>query len=197
AKKLGQKLNILTHCNAGWLATVDYGTALAPIYLAHDAGVSLHVWVDETRPRGQGASLTAFELGGHGVQHTILADNAGGHYMQQGAVDLVIVGTDRVTANGDVCNKIGTYLKALAARDNNVALYVALPSPTIDFNVADGVAEIPIEQRSADEVATMTGRTADGRIETVRLVPDGAAVANYGFDVTPARLVTGLITERG
>ena len=196
-KKSGEPINILTHCNAGWLATVDWGTATAPIYLAHDRGLKVHVWVDETRPRNQGASLTAWELSHHGVAHTVIADNTGGHLMQHGAVDLVIVGTDRVTANGDVCNKIGTYLKALAARDNNVPFYVALPSPTIDFTVADGVAEIPIEERSADEVATMTGRTADGRIETVRIVPDGSAVANYGFDVTPARLVTGLITERG
>jgi methylthioribose-1-phosphate isomerase len=196
-KKPGERVNVLTHCNAGWLATVDVGTATAPIYLAHDKGIAIHVFADETRPRNQGASLTAWELGRHGVPHTVIADNTGGHLMQHGAVDLVIVGTDRVTANGDVCNKIGTYLKALAARDNNVPFYVALPSPTIDFTVADGVAEIPIEERSADEVATMTGRTADGRIETVRIVPDGSAVANYGFDVTPARLVTGLITERG
>ena len=196
-KKPGERVNVLTHCNAGWLATVDVGTATAPIYLAHDKGIPIHVFADETRPRNQGASLTAWELGQHGVPHTVIADNTGGHLMQHGAVDLVIVGTDRVTANGDVCNKIGTYLKALAARDNNVPFYVALPSPTIDFTVADGVAEIPIEERSADEVATMTGRTADGRIETVRIVPDGSAVANYGFDVTPARLVTGLTTERG
>jgi methylthioribose-1-phosphate isomerase len=196
-KKPGERVNVLTHCNAGWLAAVDVGTATAPIYLAHDNNIALHVFADETRPRNQGASLTAWELGKHGVPHTVIADNTGGHLMQHGLVDLVIVGTDRVTANGDVCNKIGTYLKALAARDNNVPFYVALPSPTIDFDVADGVAEIPIEERSADEVATMTGRTADGRIETVRIVPDGSAVANYGFDVTPARLVTGLITERG
>jgi methylthioribose-1-phosphate isomerase len=196
-KQPGQRVNVLTHCNAGWLATVDVGTATAPIYLAHDNGIAIHVFADETRPRNQGASLTAWELGKHGVPHTVIADNTGGHLMQHGLVDLVIVGTDRVTANGDVCNKIGTYLKALAARDNKVPFYVALPSPTIDFKVADGVAEIPIEERSADEVATMTGRTADGRIETVRIVPDGSAVANYGFDVTPARLVTGLITERG
>ena len=196
-KKPGERVNVLTHCNAGWLATVDVGTATAPIYLAHDKGIAIHIFADETRPRNQGASLTAWELGRHGVPHTVIADNTGGHLMQHGAVDLVIVGTDRVTANGDVCNKIGTYLKALAARDNNVPFYVALPSPTIDFTVADRVAEIPIEERSADEVATMTGRTADGRIETVRIVPDGSAVANYGFDVTPARLVTGLITERG
>ena len=157
----------------------------------------LHVWVDETRPRNQGAALTAWELGQHGVPHTVIPDNTGGHLMQHGMVDMVIVGTDRVTADGDVCNKIGTYLKALAAKDNGVPFYVALPSPTIDFSVSDGLAEIPIEQRSADEVATITGRTADGRVETVRIVPDGSAVANYGFDVTPARLVTGLVTERG
>jgi methylthioribose-1-phosphate isomerase len=196
-KKAGQRVNVLTHCNAGWLAAVDVGTATAPIYLAHDNGIAIHVFADETRPRNQGASLTAWELGHHGVPHTVIADNTGGHLMQHGLVDLVIVGTDRVTANGDVCNKIGTYLKALAARDNDVPFYVALPSPTIDFTVADGVAEIPIEERSADEVTTMTGRTAGGSIETVRIVPDGSAVANYGFDVTPARLVTGLITERG
>ena len=165
--------------------------------LAHDQGIPIHVFADETRPRNQGASLTAWELGQHGVPHTLIADNTGGHLMQHGLVDLVIVGTDRVTANGDVCNKIGTYLKALAARDNNVPFYVALPSPTIDFTIGDGVAEIPIEQRGGDEVATMTGRTADGRIETVRIAPDGSPVANYAFDVTPARLVTGLITERG
>jgi methylthioribose-1-phosphate isomerase len=197
AKKPGKRVNVLTHCNAGWLATVDWGTATAPIYMAHDKGVPLHVWVDETRPRNQGASLTAWELGQHGVPHTVIPDNTGGHLMQHGEVDLVIVGTDRVTARGDVCNKIGTYLKALAARDNGVPFYVALPSPTIDFAVTDGLAEIPIEQRGGDEVALMTGITADGRLETVRIVPDGSAVANYAFDVTPARLVTGLITERG
>ena len=196
-KKSGERVNVLTHCNAGWLATVDWGTATAPIYLAHDQGRAVHVWVDETRPRNQGAALTAWELGHHGVPHTVIPDNTGGHLMQHGMVDLVIVGTDRVTANGDVCNKIGTYLKALAAHDNGVPFYVALPSPTIDFSVDDGIRQIPIEQRSADEVTTMTGRTADGRIETVRIVPDGSPVANYGFDVTPARLVTGLITERG
>ena len=196
-KKPGERVNVLTHCNAGWLAAVDVGTATAPIYLAHDNGVAIHVFADETRPRNQGASLTAWELGQHGVPHTLIADNTGGHLMQHGLVDLVIVGTDRVTANGDVCNKIGTYLKALAARDNDVPFYVALPSPTIDFTVADGVAEIPIEERSADEVTTMTGRTADGRIETVRIAPEGTPAANYAFDVTPARLVTGLITERG
>src|ERR1700744_4062164 len=196
-KKPGERVNVLTHCNAGWLATVDWGTATAPIYLAHDRGWDIHVWVDETRPRNQGASLTAWELSHHGVAHTVIPDNTGGHLMQHAMVDLVIVGTDRVAANGDVCNKIGTYLKALAAHDNGVPFYVALPSPTIDFTVADGVTQIPIEQRGADEVTHMTGRTADGRIETVRIVPEGSPVANYGFDVTPARLVTGLITERG
>ena len=197
AKKKGELVNVLTHCNAGWLATVDVGTATAPIYLAHDKGVPVHVWVDETRPRNQGAALTAWELGQHGVPHTVIPDNTGGHLMQHGMVDMAIVGTDRVAANGDVANKIGTYLKALAAKDNNVPFYVALPSPTIDFGVSDGLAGIPIEQRAADEVASISGRTADGRIETVRLVPDGSAVANYGFDVTPARLITGLVTERG
>src|SRR5712672_281983 len=196
-KKPGEPVNILTHCNAGWLATVDWGTATAPIYSAHDRGLGVHVWVDETRPRNQGASLTAWELGHHGVPHTVIPDNTGGHLMQHGMVDMAIVGTDRVTARGDVCNKIGTYLKALAAKDNNVPFYVALPSPTIDFAVSDGVAEIPIEQRGGEEQSTMTGRTADGRIETVQIVPDGSPVANYAFDVTPARLVTGLITERG
>src|SRR5580692_9629688 len=197
AQNGGARVNLLTHCNAGWLATVDVGTALAPVYLAHDGGLAIHVFVDETRPRNQGASLTAFELGQHGVPHTVIADNAGGHLMQHGEVDLCIVGTDRTTANGDVANKIGTYLKALAAHDNGVPFYVALPSPTIDFTVADGLADIPIEQRGGEEVATIAGRTADGRIETVTLVPAGTAVANYAFDVTPARLVTGLITERG
>ena len=196
AKKKGKPVNILTHCNAGWLATVDIGTALAPIYTAHDAGVAVHVWVDETRPRNQGASLTAWELNHHGVPHHVVADNTGGHLMQRGLVDMAIVGADRVTANGDVCNKIGTYLKALAARDNGVPFYIGLPSPTIDFAIAEG-RDIPIEERAGEEVATMTGETADGRIETVRVVPKGSAVANYAFDVTPARLVTGLITERG
>ncbi len=196
-KKPGERVNVLTHCNAGWLAAVDVGTATAPIYLAHENGIAIHVFADETRPRNQGASLTAWELGQHGVSHTVIADNTGGHLMQHRLVDLVIVGADRVTASGDVCNKIGTYLKALAARDNNLPFYVALPSPSIDFTVADGVAEIPIEQRGPDEVATMTGRAADGRIETVRVVPEHSPVANYAFDVTPARLVTGFITERG
>jgi methylthioribose-1-phosphate isomerase len=195
-KKHGQPVNVLTHCNAGWLATVDFGTATAPIYLAHDKGITVHVFVDETRPRNQGA-LTAWELGQHGVPHTFVADNAGGHLMQHGLVDIAIVGTDRVTAQGDVCNKIGTYLKALSAKDNSVPFYVALPSPTIDFTVADGLAEIPIEQRGPEEITTVTGRAADGRMATVRVVPDGSGVANYAFDVTPARLITGLITERG
>jgi len=196
-QKPGEPVNVLTHCNAGWLATVDIGTATASIYAAHDQGLPVHVWVDETRPRNQGAALTAWELGQHGVPHTVIPDNTGGHLMQHGHVDLVIVGTDRVTANGDVCNKIGTYLKALAAKDNGVPFYVALPSPTIDFTVKDGLQEIPIEQRAPEEVTNISGLTADGRIETVRLVPAGTDVANYGFDVTPARLVTGLITERG
>jgi methylthioribose-1-phosphate isomerase len=196
AKKPGQTINILTHCNAGWLATVDYGTALAPIYMAHDAGLPVHVWVDETRPRNQGASLTAFELGSHGVAHTILADNAGGHYMQAGAVDLVIVGTDRVTANGDVANKIGTYLKALAAKDNDVPFYVALPSSTIDWTLEKG-SDIPIEQRGADEMLKMPGRLADGSVVLVEIAAPGSGAANPAFDVTPARLVTGFITERG
>ena len=196
-KKPGETINILTHCNAGWLATVDRGTATAPIYAAHDEGLKVHVWVDETRPRNQGASLTAWELLHHGVPHTVIPDNTGGHLMQHGQVDMAIVGTDRTTALGDVCNKIGTYLKALAAHDNGVPFYVALPSPTIDFTVADGVKEIPIEQRSGEEVSHMTGLTRDGRIETVEIVPKGSPVANYAFDVTPARLVTGLITERG
>jgi len=196
-KNPGEPVNVLTHCNAGWLATVDWGTATAPIYMAHDKGIPVHVWVDETRPRNQGASLTAFELGQHGVKHTVIPDNTGGHLMQHKMVDIAIVGTDRVTAQGDVCNKIGTYLKALAAKDNGVPFYVALPSSTIDFTVNDGVKEIPIEERASDEVTKMTGRTAKGEIETVTITPDGSPVANYGFDVTPARLVSGLITERG
>jgi methylthioribose-1-phosphate isomerase len=195
-RKKGGKLNILTHCNAGWLATVDWGTALAPIYMAHDQGIPLHVFVDETRPRNQGASLTAFELGAHGVAHTIIADNAGGHYMMNGAVDMCIVGTDRVTANGDVANKIGTYLKALAAKDNGIPFYVALPSSTIDWTLNSG-RDIPIEERSADEVLKMTGRTPSGNVLTVEIAAPGSPAANPGFDVTPARLVTGFITERG
>ena len=195
--KGGAPVNILTHCNAGWLATVDWGTATAPIYRAHDEDIPVHVWVDETRPRNQGASLTAWELGHHGVPHTVIVDSAGGHLMQHGDVDLCIVGSDRTTGAGDVCNKIGTYLKALAAHDNGVPFYVGLPSPTIDWTLADGVAEIPIEQRDGAEVFEMTGRTENGTIETVKITPDGSDVANYAFDVTPARLVTGLITERG
>jgi methylthioribose-1-phosphate isomerase len=196
-KRAGEPVQVLTHCNAGWLATVDFGTALAPIYVAREHGMPVHVWVDETRPRNQGAALTAWELGQSGVAHTVIADNTGGHLMQHGMVDLILVGTDRVTANGDVCNKIGTYLKALAAKDNGVPFYVGAPSPSIDFAVCDGIAEIPIEERAGDEVATVTGRAADGRIETVRVVPEKAQVANFAFDVTPARLVTGLITEHG
>ncbi len=190
-------VDLLTHCNAGWLATVDWGTALAPIYMAHDAGVPVHVWVDETRPRNQGAGLTAWELAQHGVPHTVIADNVGGHLMQRGRVDLCITGTDRTTAEGDVCNKIGTYLKALAANDTGVPFYVALPGPTIDWSVRDGLSEIPIEQRDGRELSEVTGRTAAGAIETVRITPEASPAANYGFDVTPARLVTGLITERG
>jgi methylthioribose-1-phosphate isomerase len=196
-KAPGEPVNVLTHCNAGWLATVDVGTATAPIYAAHDAGVPVHVWVDETRPRNQGASLTAWELLNHGVAHTVISDNAGGHLMQHGRVDLVLVGTDRTTATGDVCNKIGTYLKALAARDNGVPFYAAVPSPSIDWRVRDGVREIPIEDRPAREVTHLSGRLPDGSVATVALTPDGSAAANPAFDVTPSRLVTGLITERG
>lgn len=196
ARKRGAPVNILTHCNAGWLATVDWGTATAPIYKAHDAGIPVHVWVDETRPRNQGAFLTAWELGQHGVPHTVIVDNAGGHLMQRGQVDMVIVGTDRTTAQGDVCNKIGTYLKALAAADNGVPFYVALPTPTIDHSVRDGLTEIPIEERSPDEVRRIAGRAGDDVIE-VELTPPGAPAANPAFDVTPARLVSALITERG
>jgi methylthioribose-1-phosphate isomerase len=195
-KKGGARVNILTHCNAGWLACVDWGTALAPIYRAHDEGIKVHVWVDETRPRNQGASLTAFELGAHGVPHTLIADNAGGHLMQKKLVDLCIVGTDRTTATGDVANKIGTYLKALAARDNNIPFLVALPYSTIDWSLEDGSA-IPIEERDPAEVTRITGRLDDGRIATVLIAPEGSPAANYGFDVTSARLVTGFITERG
>ena len=196
-KRPGEPVNILTHCNAGWLATVDYGTATAPIYLAMEEGLPVHVYVDETRPRNQGASLTAWEFVNHGASHTLVVDNAGGHLMQHGALDLVIVGTDRTTAHGDVCNKIGTYLKALAARDNEVPFYVALPSPTIDWTVRDGVSEIPIEERSADEVHFVQGLGDDGKVSRVRISPKGSPAANPAFDVTPARLVTGLITERG
>ena len=197
--RLGQKrpLQVLTHCNAGWLATVDWGTALAPIYKAFDAGIPIHVWVDETRPRNQGASLTAWELGHHGVPHTLVVDNAGGHLMQHGMVDLCIVGSDRTTASGDVCNKIGTYLKALAAHDNGVPFYVALPFSTVDWQLRDGVKEIPIEERSSEEVTHIMGKTAAGEVVTVKIAPDGSPAANFAFDVTPARYVTGLITERG
>ena len=196
ATAAGGRLNILTHCNAGWLACVDWGTALSPVYMAHDAGIPVHVWVDETRPRNQGAALTAFELGAHGVPHTVVADNLGGHLMQRGQVDMVIVGSDRTTASGDVCNKVGTYLKALAARDNGVPFYAALPASTIDWSLDAGAA-IPIEERSPEEVTHITGRSSSGRMETVRLVPEKSAALNLAFDVTPARLVSGLITERG
>jgi methylthioribose-1-phosphate isomerase len=189
-------VNILTHCNAGWLACVDWGTALSPIYMAHDAGIRIHIWVDETRPRNQGAALTAFELGSHGVPHTVIADNLGGHLMQRGQVDMVIVGSDRTTAAGDVCNKVGTYLKALAAYDNGVPFYAALPLSTIDWSREHG-ADIPIEERSPSELTHITGRTRSGAMETVRVVPEGSGALNLGFDVTPARLVTALITERG
>jgi methylthioribose-1-phosphate isomerase len=195
-KAAGEPVNVLTHCNAGWLACVDIGTATAPIYAAHDCGMPVHVWVDETRPRNQGAALTAFELGAHGVPHTIVVDNAGGHLMQRGLVDLCIVGADRVTANGDTANKIGTYLKALAARDNGVPFYVAMPHSTIDWTLASG-ADIPIEERGADEVLAMNGRTEDGRIVRVAIAAPGSPARNDAFDVTPARLITGLITERG
>ncbi len=196
-KKPGEAVKILTHCNAGWLATVDWGTATSPIYHAVEAGIPVHVWVDETRPRNQGAQLTAWEMVGHGVSHQLIVDNAGGHLMQHGEVDMVIVGTDRTTADGDVCNKIGTYLKALAAHDNNVPFYVALPSPTIDWTVHDGVKEIPIEERGRDEVTNVWGKLEDGRVTSVQICPDGSPTGNPAFDVTPRRLVTGLITERG
>ena len=197
AKAGGGPVNLLTHCNAGWLATVDWGTALAPIYRAHDASIEVHVWVDETRPRNQGAHLTAWELGRHGVPHTVIVDNAAGHLMQRGRVDLCIVGTDRTTATGDVCNKIGTYTKALAAFDNGVPFHVALPSPTIDWTVSDGLASIPIEERDASEVRSVWGQTEEGGLVAVAVTPPGSPAANYAFDVTPARLVTGFITERG
>ena len=195
-KKGGKRVNVLTHCNAGWLAFVDYGTATAPIYAAHDRGIDVHVWVDETRPRNQGARLTAWELSQHGVPHTVIPDNTGGHLMQHGLVDMVITGTDRTTFTGDVANKIGTYLKALAARDNDVPFYVALPSSTFDWTCRDGVNEIPIEQRGGDEVKCIRG-LHEGRIIDVQLTPSNSSAANFAFDVTPARLVTGLITERG
>jgi methylthioribose-1-phosphate isomerase len=197
AKRGGDPVRVLTHCNAGWLACVDWGTALAPVYAAHDAGVAVHVYVDETRPRNQGAALTAFELGSHGVPHTVIVDNAGGHLMQRGLVDACIVGSDRTTATGDVANKIGTYLKALAAHDNGVPFYAALPSSTIDWTLEDGVRDVPIEERSAREVTHVQGRADDGRMLEVEVVAPGSAVANPAFDVTPARLVTGIITERG
>ena len=195
-RKNGEPVQILTHCNAGWLACIDYGTATAPIYAAHDAGIPVHVWVDETRPRNQGAHLTAFELGEHGVPHTVITDNAGGHLMQHGLVDMVIVGTDRTTRCGDVANKIGTYLKALAAHDNGIPFYVAAPSTSIDWHLRDGLAEIPIEQRHPDEVHYLQGKDGDV-LRKVRITPDHSPAANYGFDVTPARLVTGILTERG
>ena len=193
----GKTINILTHCNAGWLACVDWGTALSPIYMAHDEGLNIHVWVDETRPRNQGASLTAYELGAHGVPHTVIADNTGGHLMQHGLVDLCIVGTDRTTAHGDVCNKIGTYLKALAAHANQVPFYVALPHTTIDWTIEDGVREIPIEERSEKEVTHITGQLDDGSLATVNIMPAGSRAINYAFDVTPAKYITALITDRG
>lgn len=196
-RETGRTVNVLTHCNAGWLATVDWGTALSPIYQAHDAGVPVHVYVDETRPRNQGAALSAYELGAHGVPHTVIVDNAGGHLMQHGLVDMCIVGTDRTTATGDVANKIGTYLKALAAKDNGVPFYVALPSSTIDWSIEDGVRDIEIEERAASEVTHLTGRREDGSIATIEIVAPGSPAANPAFDVTPARLVTALITERG
>ncbi|MCB5183847.1 S-methyl-5-thioribose-1-phosphate isomerase [Methylobacillus gramineus] len=191
------RLNILTHCNAGWLATVDWGTALAPVYTAVEAGLDVHVWVDETRPRNQGASLTAWELAQHGVAHTVITDNAGGHLMQHGQVDCVIVGADRVTRTGDVCNKIGTYLKALAAFDNDIPFYAAVPSPTIDWRISDGLRDIQIEERDADEVAMVNGLDEHGEVRSVRVIPYTSQAANPAFDVTPARLVTGIITEHG
>jgi methylthioribose-1-phosphate isomerase len=190
-------VNVLTHCNAGWLATVDWGTALAPIYVAQERGIDLHVWVDETRPRNQGAALTAFELGQQGVAHTVIADNTGGHLMQHGQVDLCVVGADRVTRTGDAANKIGTYLKALAAADNGVDFHVAFPSSTIDWRLSDGVREIPIEQRGGEEVTRMRGALPNGEIVEVQVAAPGSPAANYGFDVTPARLITSVITERG
>ena len=190
-------VNILTHCNAGWLATVDWGTALAPIYMAHDAGIDVHVWVDETRPRNQGFSLTAWELDQHGIPHTAIVDNVGGHLMQRGKVDLCITGTDRTTASGDVCNKIGTYLKALAARDNDIPFYVGLPGPSIDWTMDDGIAEVPIEERDPREVTTMSGLSPSGELVSIQLTAHACPAANFAFDVTPARLITGLITERG
>ncbi len=197
ARQRNGPVNVLTHCNAGWLATVDWGTATSAVYQAHAEGLAVHVWVDETRPRNQGASLTAWELGQAGVPHTVIADNAGGHLMQHGRVDLCIVGCDRVAANGDVCNKVGTYLKALAAHDNGVPFYVAMPTSTLDLTLADGVRDIPIEERSGRELTHISGRTAAGEVVEVQLTPDGSPAGNPAFDVTPARLVTGLVTERG
>lgn len=197
AEKPNQPVNILTHCNAGWLATVDHGTATSPIYAAHNAGIPVHVWVDETRPRNQGARITAFELLEHGVPHTVIPDNVGGHLMQHDMVDMVIVGSDRTTRSGDVANKIGTYLKALAAKDNKVPFYVALPHSSFDFTIRDGVKEIPIEKRGAKEVSYIQGKTKDGEILEVLLTPENSPSMNYAFDVTPAHLVTGIITERG
>jgi methylthioribose-1-phosphate isomerase len=197
AKGERDRFNVLTHCNAGWLATVDGGTALAPVYRAHDSGIPIHVWVDETRPRNQGASLTAWELDKHGVPYTVVADNVGGHLMQHRMVDVCLVGSDRTTASGDVCNKIGTYLKALAARENGIPFYVGLPSPTIDWNADDGVLDIPIEERDPSELSTVTGLTKEGDVVAVSILPANSPVANYAFDVTPARYVTGLITENG
>jgi methylthioribose-1-phosphate isomerase len=196
AARRKDRVNVLTHCNAGWLATVDYGTALAPIYLAHDEGLQVHVWVDETRPRNQGL-LTSWELSSHGVPHTVIVDNAGGHLMQRGEVDMVIVGADRVSAGGDVCNKIGTYLKALAARDNEVPFYAAVPTPTIDWSIQDALHQIPIEERSPEELLTVHGYGDRGQAASVRIAPEGAHAANPAFDVTPARLVTGIITDHG
>jgi methylthioribose-1-phosphate isomerase len=196
-RKRGDTVNVLTHCNAGWLAFVDFGSATAPIYAAFDEGIPVHVWVDETRPRNQGARLTAWELGQHGVRHTVIVDNAGGHLMQRGQVDIVITGTDRTTFTGDVANKIGTYLKALAAKDNDVPFYVALPSSTFDWDHPDGMKSTPIEERASEEVNLISGRLPDGKIAEVATLPLGTPASNYGFDVTPARLVTGLITERG
>jgi methylthioribose-1-phosphate isomerase len=196
ARNNRRTVNVLTHCNAGWLACVDWGTALSPIYMAHDEGIAVHVWVDETRPRNQGAALTAFELAAHGVPHTVIVDNLGGLLMQRGEVDLVLVGSDRVTASGDVCNKVGTYLKALAARDNGIPFYAALPSTTIDWSISRG-SDIPIEERPTAEITHLTGRGSSGAIETVRVVPEASPALNLAFDITPARLITGLITERG
>jgi len=196
-KKPGETINVLTHCNAGWLATVDWGTALAPIYKAQQAGIDIHVWVDETRPRNQGAYLSAYELGQAGVKHTVVVDNAGGHLMQHGLVDMCFVGTDRTARSGDVCNKIGTYLKALAAFDNDIPFYVCAPSPSIDFTIDDGIGEIPIEQRSAKEVSHILGRMEDGSISSVDILPIGSGARNDAFDVTPSKYITGLVTEKG